>query len=112
LYFIVSLIIPHVNHLYLFLLPILIFGSAQALNIPSLQTSLANLAPDNQRGVFMSLNGTVLRIGQTLGPLIIGIGYSIGEMDGVYYLSALVALLGLMVLFTMINAKKIENSER
>jgi len=112
LYFIVSLIIPHVNHLYLFLLPILIFGSAQALNIPSLQTSLANLAPDYQRGAFMSLNGMVLRIGQTLGPLIIGIGYSIGEMDGVYYLSALVALLGLMVLFTMINAKKIENSER
>lgn len=112
LYFIVSLIIPQVNHLYLFLLPILIFGSAQALNIPSLQTSLANLAPDNQRGAFMSLNGMVLRIGQTLGPLIIGIGYSIGEMNGVYYLSAIVALLGLLVLFTMISAKKIESSER
>jgi MFS transporter, ACDE family, multidrug resistance protein len=110
-YFIVSLVIPHVNHLYLFLLPILIFGSAQALNIPSLQTSLANLAPDNQRGAFMSLNGMVLRIGQTLGPLIIGIGYSIGDMSGVYYLSALVALLGLIVLFTMINAKKIANPE-
>ena len=110
-YFIVSLLIPHVNHLYLFLLPILIFGAAQALNMPSLQTSLANLSPDNQRGAFMSLNGMVLRIGQTLGPLVIGVGYSIGEMDGVYYLSALVALLGLVVLFTMISAKKIENSE-
>ena len=111
-YFIVSLIIPNVNHLYLFLLPILIFGAAQALNVPSLQTSLANLSPDNQRGAFMSINGMVLRIGQTLGPLVIGIGYSIGDMNGVYYLSALVALLGLVVLFTMISAKKIENSER
>lgn len=108
LYFIVSLLIPNINNLYLFLLPILIFGSAQALNIPSLQTSLANLAPDNQRGVFMSVNGMMLRIGQTLGPLVIGIGYSIGEMSGVYYLSAFVALLGLLVLFTMINARKIE----
>jgi len=111
LYLIVSLLIPQVNHLYLFLIPILIFGSAQALNMPSLQTSLANLSPDNQRGAFMSLNGMVLRIGQTLGPLVMGIGYSVGEMNGVYYMSALVALLGLVVLFTMISAKKIENSE-
>jgi MFS family permease len=109
LYFIVSLLIPNVNHLFLFLLPILIFGSAQALNMPSLQTSLANLAPDNQRGAFMSLNGMVLRIGQTLGPLVMGIGFSVGEMNGVYYLSALVALLGLVVLFTMISSKKIES---
>lgn len=108
LYFIVSVLIPNVNHLYLFLIPILMFGSAQALNIPSLQTSLANLAPDNQRGAFMSLNGMVLRIGQTLGPLIIGIGYTLGDLNGVYYLSALVALIGLLVLFTMIRSRKIE----
>jgi MFS family permease len=110
LYLIVSLLIPNINHLYLFLLPILLFGAAQALNIPSLQTSLANLAPDNQRGAFMSLNGMVLRIGQTLGPLIVGIGYSIGDISGVYYLSALVALSGLIVLSTMIRAKRIEIS--
>jgi MFS family permease len=111
LYLIVSVLIPNVHHLYMFLLPILIFGAAQALNMPSLQTSLANLSPDNQRGAFMSLNGMVLRIGQTLGPLVIGIGYSIGEMNGVYYLSAAVALLGLVILYTMINAKKISDSE-
>ena len=50
LYFTVLLLVPNINNLYLFILPILIFGSAQALNIPSLQTVLANLAPDNQRG--------------------------------------------------------------
>lgn len=112
LYFIVSLLFPNISHLYLFLLPILIFGSAQALNMPSLLTSLTNLAPDNQRGAFMSLNGMVLRIGQTLGPLVVGIGFSLGDINGVYYMSALVALLGLVVLFTMISSKKIENNER
>jgi MFS family permease len=111
LYFIVSLLIPNIDHLYLFMLPILIFGSAQALNMPSLQTSLANLAPDNQRGAFMSLNGMVLRIGQTLGPLVVGIGYAAGDFKGVYYLSAFVALLGLLILFTTISSKKIEASE-
>lgn len=112
LYLTVSLLIPNINNLYLFLLPILIFGSAQALNMPSLQTSLANLAPGNQRGAFMSLNGMVLRIGQTLGPLIVGIGYAIGELKGVYYLSAVVALTGLVILFTMISSKKIEINEQ
>ncbi len=108
LYFVVSLLFPAVNQLYLFLLPVLVFGAAQALNIPSLQTSLANLSPDNQRGAFMSLNGMVLRIGQTLGPLVMGYGFSLGDISGVYYMSAFVALLGLVVLYTMISAKKIE----
>ncbi len=84
LYLIVNLLIPNIADIYIFLIPILIFGSAQALNIPSLQTTLAKLAPDNQRGAFMSLNGMVIRLGQTLGPMIIGIGYSIDGLSGAY----------------------------
>jgi hypothetical protein len=34
-----------------------------------------------------------------------------GDINGVYYLSAIVALLGLVVLFTMIRAKKIEMND-
>ena len=108
LYLIVLLLVPNLNNLYLFIVPILIFGSAQALNIPSLQTVLANLAPDNQRGAFMSLNGMVLRLGQTLGPLVIGIGFTISGLKGAYYLGAFVAILGLFVLFTMLTEDKIK----
>lgn len=107
LYLIVTLLMPSINTIYVFIVPILLFGSAQALNIPSLQTTLANLAPDNQRGAFMSLNGMVLRLGQTLGPLIIGIGFSLHGLTGAYYLGAFVALLGLFVLFTMVKKNKI-----
>jgi predicted MFS family arabinose efflux permease len=103
LYLIVNLIIPHVTHLYVFLLPILVFGIAQALNIPSLQTALVRLAPGAQRGAFMSLNGMVIRLGQTLGPMLIGIGYTINGLTGAYFLGALCAALGLVVLFTMIE---------
>ncbi len=110
-YLVVSLLLPNTSHLYLFILPVLLFGAAQALNMPSLMTSLATLAPDNLRGAFMSLNGMVLRIGQTIGPLVVGIGFSLGDIDGVYYLSAFVALLGLLVLFTMISARKIESAD-
>jgi len=105
LYLIVSLIIPNVHSLYVFLIPILIFGAAQALNIPSLQTTLAKLAPDNKRGAFMSVNGMVIRIGQTLGPLIIGVGYTINGISGAYYLGAIFAFLGIIVAFTMLKEK-------
>ncbi len=106
LYFLVCLIMPNLNTLYVFIIPVMIFGSAQALNIPSLHTSLANLAPDNQRGIFMSINGMVIRIGQTLGPLIIGVGYAINGLSGAYYLGAVMALIGVLVLFTMIRDKE------
>lgn len=107
LYLIANLLIPNIENMYILLIPILLFGSAQAVNIPSLQTTLAKLSPENQRGAFMSLNGMVIRLGQTLGPMIIGIGYSISGLRGTYYLGALMALLGLVVSFTLINEDKI-----
>jgi len=107
LYIIFSILVPNIANMYILVIPIMIFGSAQALNIPSLLTTLAKLAPDNQRGAFMSLNGMVIRLGQTLGPMIIGIGYSIRGLSGAYYLGAFMALLGLIVSFTMINENKI-----
>ncbi len=109
LYFVVNILLPSINNIYVLIFPVLLFGSAQALNIPSLQTSLANLTPDNQRGAFMSINGMVIRLGQTLGPIVIGVGYSTKGITGAYYLSAIVALLGLVVLFTMISESKIRS---
>jgi len=91
------------DNVYLFIIPILIFGCAQGLNMPNFQTAIADLAPDNQRGAFMSLNGMVLRLGQTLGPLVIGFGDRIGGLSGAYYTAALTAVLGLVVLFTVIR---------
>jgi len=108
LYLVVCLLMPNINRLIVLIIPVLIFGSAQALNIPSLQTAVANLAIENQRGAFMSLNGMVIRLGQTLGPLIIGIGFSWKGLEGAYYLGAFVALLGLVLLFTLLSEDKIK----
>jgi MFS family permease len=103
-----NIILPFVNNLYLFIIPIIMFGMAMALNMPSLQTVLTKLAPNDQRGAFMSINGWVIRLGQTIGPLIIGIGYTFHGYFGAYFLGAIVAVLGLVVLFTMIQKDKIE----
>ncbi|MCP8310572.1 MAG: MFS transporter [Candidatus Methylarchaceae archaeon HK01M] len=85
LYALALAIIPSVSDLWLFLIPITIFGIAHGINIPSIQTLLAGLAPIEYRAAFMSINGMVLRLGQTLGPFLMGMVFVIEGMGGVFY---------------------------
>lgn len=67
LYFIATVLMPNIYDIYTIILPIVLLDTSQVLNIPSLQTILRK-----HRGAFMSLNGMVIRLGQTLVPLLIG----------------------------------------
>jgi MFS family permease len=60
-------------NIYLFTLPVFIHGFANGLLIPNIQTQISIIAPMEIRGAFMSLNSSVLRLGQTIGPLASGI---------------------------------------
>jgi MFS family permease len=82
------LLISFVHTIWLFLVPTVIFGIAQGMNMPSIQTLLARLAPIEYRAAFMSLNGMVLRLGQTLGPLVIGAIFLIGGFESAFFASA------------------------
>lgn len=99
IYLIVSILIPLIFNIYLILIPVILFGIAQGINLPSLQTLLANLAPENQRAIFLSINGMVLRIGQTIGPLFIGLGFAIAGLDGAFYLAGMVAIFVFISIF-------------
>jgi len=61
-----------------------IFGVGQALNYPVVLTLLANVAPGQNRAIFMSVNGMVIRIGQALGPVLMAGVYAMGGMDSVF----------------------------
>lgn len=61
------------NHILLFIIPVFIYGFANGILIPNIQTQISILAPDEYRGAFMSINSSVLRLGQTIGPLISGL---------------------------------------
>ncbi len=66
-------------------LPVALFGVAQGINYPVVMSMLAAIAPTEHRGIFMSANGMVLRVGQTLGPLVMA-GISVGMgMTWVFY---------------------------
>ena len=100
LYGLAIFLMPLLPKLTAFLLPAVIFGIAHGLNIPCFQTLLARLAPMEYRGAFMSLNGMVMRLGQTLGPLLMGIVFSLWGIGATFYSGA--GLAGLMFLFGVI----------
>lgn len=68
----VFLLIWRAESLWLLILPAVAFGLANGLAIPSIFSLLVARAPDRHRAAFMSVNGMVLRLGQTLGPLMAG----------------------------------------
>lgn len=96
-------LVPFMNKLWMLLIPALIFGIGQGMNNPSNQTILAGLAPMEYRAAFMSINGMVLRIGQTLGPLFMGLMFTIGGINLVFFMGAFLALLMATLLFLFLR---------
>lgn len=86
---------------YLFI-PMVMFGSGFGLILPNIQSLVIKLAPDNQRGVLVSLNRTISLLGQFLGPVISGFllylfGAGISSINMLFYFYSVVCLLTLGV---------------
>jgi predicted MFS family arabinose efflux permease len=62
------------------------------LNQPALQTRLTSLVPAEARGVVLSMNGTILRLGQAVGPLLTGMVLAAFGIDAVFYTSGAAGL--------------------
>jgi MFS family permease len=92
LYALTLTLIPFVPALWFFLIPSILFGAAQGMNLPCIQTRLSGLAPINHRAAFMSINGMVLRLGQTLGPLTMGLAMALYGMNGAFFTGAGLAI--------------------
>ena len=103
LYAVSLIIIPLLKNEWLLVIPLVIFGLAHGLNIPSIQTLLASYAPLEYRGIFMSLNGMVLRLGQTLGPILMGLVFAFWGIAGVYYIAAAAAFIMFVLVLVMIK---------
>jgi MFS family permease len=103
LFYMISLaMIPFLEKESLMLIPAMFFGIAQGINIPNVQTMLVGLAPMKYRAAFMSLNGMVLRIGQTLGPVIAGFFFAVGGLQFAFLGGVIVAGVMVVIVFTLI----------
>jgi ACDE family multidrug resistance protein len=82
------LLVPFMSNLWLLLVPAILSGMANGATLPSIQTSVAEIAPLEYRGAIMSLNNMMLRLGQTLGPPLIGIAYVYGGINATFFAAA------------------------
>ena len=103
LYAVTLVFISLTGNIWLFLIPCVLFGIAQGLNLPSLMTLLTGMAPMKHRAAFMSINGMVLRLGQSLGPLVAGIAFGIWGFAGAFYVGVGLAVAMLVVLVVTVR---------
>ncbi|MGE5394414.1 MAG: MFS transporter [Candidatus Saccharibacteria bacterium] len=89
---------------------VILFGLGHGILIPSIQNLLVGFASIKERAAFMSFNSMVLRIGQTMGPLIIGIFYAMGNLKGSFAAGAGVAMVMIGVIGMMVNNANTEKS--
>jgi MFS family permease len=82
---------------------VMLYGAANGMNIPSILTLLSGLAPPEYRAAFMSVNGMVLRLGQTLGPIVAAAMLQFGGLSGAFYGSAMLALVTLAGIHVLVK---------
>jgi MFS family permease len=85
-------LIPWAPSVWALALPAVLLGFAFAATIPVVMVLLTAIAPVDRRGAVMSLNGTVLRLGQTLGPPVMALVHRRAGIDAVFFVGALFAL--------------------
>ncbi len=88
------------------IIPCIIFGVSLALTLPTLQAMLAEIAPEGCRAGFMALNVTVQSLGRALGLLFAGIAFSVWGMQGVFYSSAVLSIITVVIFGSLLTSKK------
>ena len=96
-------LMPLVPLIWLMPVAAFVFGLAQGISIPAIQSLLTEKAPMRYRAAFLSVNGTIFRLGQTLGPLLMGIVITVGGTDLVFYTGAGLALCTFFVALFLIR---------
>lgn len=103
LYLACMALIPLLSRLWMFVLPIALFGAAMGINGPIRISLLAGLAPMSSRAAIMSLNNMILRLGQTIAPVLMGLVAAWLGIDAVYWAGAGVAVIMLVVVGRMVK---------
>ncbi len=105
LYGAVLVLMPVIHYWALVAVAVILFGVAHGINIPNIQTMLVGFAPIKERAAFMSINSMVLRIGQTAGPLVIGMFFSFGGFQMAFWGGSVLAIMMIAVIALMVKAR-------
>ncbi len=91
--------------LWLLTIPILCYGLGQGLSYTTIMNSLTTLAPSNGRGMLMAVNGTILRLAQSIAPFICGYLFLWGSFSAVFIFGLLIATLMLYLAYLAYTPK-------
>jgi MFS family permease len=80
------------ENFWLLAIPVGFFGMGQGLSFPNLAAKLTGIASIEKRGAVMAVNGTVLRIAQTIGPLIFSFPLIMGGISAVFYTATIIGV--------------------
>ena len=105
-YFIALVILALASSWSFIISAVVIFGMAHGMIIPNVQTMLVGFATINERAIFMAFNSMVLRIGQTLGPLLIGLSYDLNGLRSTFFTGAGVAVIMYFISLILVKNKK------
>ena len=100
------LMMPHIPALIWFVLPVMLYGMGQGLNVPNVQAQLLQTVPAGQRAAVMAANGMLLRLGQTFAPVTfstIMVGWG---MDWGFYAGLLLALALMVMVMVFLREPK------
>lgn len=97
------LLMPFMPLAWMFMLPTIIYGAGMGLNNPCIQSLLGAQAPSEHRAAFMSLFSMMLRIGQTIGPLVMGLVYVCCGLNAVFFAGTLCAILMIAATVTLVR---------
>ena len=100
------IIFPFVETLYGLLILIFVIGMGQGITIPTVFNLLTNISPLEHRGVFMSVNSTAIRAGQTVGPVFTGFLFSLWGLSWVFWTGAIVAACFILLIVIFIPSYK------
>lgn len=106
IYGIAMVIIPVAQNLWFCLLPTILFSIGHGLNLPSLKVIAAGIAPFEHRAAFMAMQETMVPLGMTIGPLIMGLTFSFRGLDGTFPIAALIALI-VPIMATLMGRRKL-----
>lgn len=102
-YFLSMLSLLFANQWWQVTTAVVVFGFGHGLMVPSVQNLLVGFTTIKERAAFMSFNSMVLRIGQTIGPLLVGFFYTLGNLQGSFISGAAVALMMFAVIAIMVK---------
>ena len=98
LYVLICMIFPFLQHLSALAAACAAIGFAHGVTIPTVMGMMTESASDQTRALMMAVNGMFLRLGQTVGPVLVILLLASGGFHAAFWTGAFLAVTCLVVL--------------